>query len=270
LIPLQTHNPGAGIWCRGRLTHTRLVSSSMYLIRIQLETETGFRPGQFCMLNVGDAGGFVLGRPLSILAVDGLHMDLLYKVVGGGTGRLADLQPGAALRLLTPLGTSFPQPVKDQRYLLLAGGVGLPPLHAWRRLYPQADTLACFGGRDGNDVPWELLDGWRVSVDQDRDLPEGREAFVGNVVQLAETLIVDAPAGGLTILSCGPHPLLKAAATLARDRGHACYVSMEERMGCGYGACRGCVTPVKAGGYQAVCEDGPVFAAETLAWDILV
>ena len=249
----------------GRVVANRPVSSSMIRMGIELDESSAFEPGQFCMLNLEGPGEMILGRPLSILGLDGADLDLVYKIVGSGTRRLGELQEGARVAFLGPLGVGFPL-VADAAHLLLAGGVGLPPLLAWARSGAGPDDLLCFGGRDDGDVPWELLDDrWRVSVDRAGDSPDRREAFTGNVVEMARSILGrdDRPR---RILACGPTPLLRAAADLARERGWPCAVSVEERMGCGYGVCRGCVVPRREGGYLASCQQGPVLDAAAIDW----
>lgn len=247
---------------RGRVAGRERVSVSMHRMTLDLDEAVRFLPGQFCMLNFEGAREMVLSRPFSILRVDGRRLDLLFKVVGAGTRLMADCRPGDAAVCLAPLGRPFPPPAGDLPHLLLAGGVGLPPLWAWRRRWGRDADLNLFGGRDGADVPWDLLDdGWACSVDRPVDVPPGREAHAGTVVDLAGMLL-DGETRPRRVLACGPAPLLRAAAELARGRGWDCFVSVEERMGCGYGVCRGCVVPrADGGGYLTACQDGPVFAS---------
>ncbi|MBK6899006.1 MAG: hypothetical protein IPH09_06965 [bacterium] len=251
---------------RGTIADETAVSSSMRRLDLELEEPVAFQPGQFCMLNLAGERALVFGRPFSLLAASGRRLSLLYKVVGRGTARLRDAGAGAPVTCLTPLGRPFPAPDERPR-LLLAGGVGLPPLIAWAERWGRPRDLRCAGGRDGDDLPRGLLGpGWRLSADRPAGEPGGRPVFAGNVVELARSLL---PAGSPAhvVLACGPLPLLRAAAGLAGERGWDCLVSVEERMGCGYGVCRGCVVP-RAGddGYATACKDGPVFDARALDW----
>jgi dihydroorotate dehydrogenase electron transfer subunit len=249
------------------------VSAGLLQLDVELPRELSFVPGQFAMLNLEGPAELVLRRPFSILAVQGRTLSVLYRIAGRGTALLADLRPGQRVACLAPLGRPFPGPRDDLPALLLAGGVGLPPLHAWRLRHGRADDLACFGGRDGADVPWSLLDGWRVSVDSRAGTPAGREPQVGLVTDLALAELARAGRRGpFAVLACGPTPLLRAAARLAAEREWPCWVSVEEHMGCGYGVCKGCVVPVHATTADGVrnamsCEEGPVFNAADLAWD---
>jgi dihydroorotate dehydrogenase electron transfer subunit len=254
------------------------VSSGLIRLDLELEQSLSFLPGQFAMLNLAGQDAFVFGRPFSIFAASGNEMSFLYRVVGRGTRAMGDLAPGGVMTFLGPLGRPFPEPSPHAPVVLVAGGVGLPPLAAWLDRYRagrEEEIQAFFGARDGADVPWDLLgDRWQVSVDEQRDVPPGRQAFTGLVTDLvaARKELAEGPAR--TVLACGPTPLLKAAARLAAGWGWECWLSLEEHMGCGYGVCKGCVVPVEdpARGPESrrnatCCEEGPVFRAETLAWD---
>lgn len=256
----------------GTVIGNKAVSSGLLRLDLELPQAVPFAPGQFAMLNLTGSGKLIFRRPLSILATDGPVMSFLYRVVGRGTALMADLANGEALDCLAPLGLPFPEPGPDTpSALLLAGGVGLPPLHAWLAEHGRPGDLACFGGRDGGDVPWSLLpDPWQVSVDHHHDIPDGRQAYHGLVTGLADRVL---DAGPRLVLACGPTPLLRAAARLARDYGWPCHVSLEEYMGCGYGVCKGCVVPVldtarEEGWRNATsCTEGPVFDAAHLDWE---
>ena len=260
----------------GRVTANDTVSSGLVRLDIELPRAVPFAPGQFAMLNLTGSERLVFRRPFSILASDGKVTSFLYRVVGRGTALLAALQPGGEVDCLAPLGRPFGAPGADTPpALILAGGVGLPPLHAWHARHGRPDDLVCLGGRDGADVPWSLLStAWRVSVDQLEGVPAGREAYHGLVTELAlDELAARGDHGPRLVLACGPTPLLRAAWALARERGWPCEVSLEEHMGCGYGVCKGCVVPVlepKIGWRNATsCTEGPVFKAHELDWQRL-
>lgn len=258
----------------GRVAQNAPVSSGLWRFDLELPCPVPFAPGQFAMLNLRGPQRLVFRRPFSILAAADRRLSFLYRVVGGGTARLAELRGGEVVDCLAPLGVPFPAPdAAMPPAVILAGGVGLPPLHAWYARYRRAGDLAYFGGRNGEDVPWSLLDAdWRVSVDDARDLPAGRSAFHGRVTDLAGQSLAATPAAPRLVLACGPTPLLRAAAAWADARGWRCLVSLEEHMGCGYGVCKGCVVPVRdeapAGWrFATSCTEGPVFDAAAVAWD---
>ena len=260
----------------GRVRSNLPVSSGLLLLELELDQalppETGFLPGQFAMLNLPGQGSLVFSRPFSILAWEGRVVSFLYRVVGSGTKVMAELEPGARMTFLGPLGGSFPPLAEDQAAVLIAGGVGLPPVAAWLDSYGRHQDRGYFGARDGSDAPWSQLAGsWQVSVDAARKIPADRQAFTGLVTELvAQDKALD-DSFRRVVLTCGPVPMLRAAAELAKQRGWACFVSLEERMGCGYGACKGCVVPVvdsRTGWRHATCcQEGPVFPAQEILWD---
>ncbi len=253
----------------GRVAANAFVSSAFLRMDVDLGVPFSFLPGHFVMVNETGPRAWTFGRPFSILAAGPQSVSLLYRVVGRGTEALAAMPVGAALQVLGPLGTPFAAPASGRAAVLLGGGVGLPPVLAWRERWGRPGDLACFGARDGAEVPWDLLGpGWHVSVDSPAGLPAGRPAFTGVVTDLARSL-PGLPGPGAMALACGPLPLLRAAARLAAGRGWGCQVSMEEHMGCGYGVCKGCVVPIVRDGVArnaTCCQEGPVFAAADLPW----
>lgn len=271
-------SPGPAVRCDGVVRTNGHVSSGLLRLDLDLDQPLTFQPGQFAMLNLAGAGTLVFSRPFSILEVDGCRVSFLYRMVGRGTRAMGALTPGMSMTFLGPLGRPFPPPETDLPVVLIAGGVGLPPLAAWlarRTGYPDLDIQAFFGARDGADVPWDLLgDKWSVSVESQREVPDRHRAWKGLVTDLAATREDLQDGRTRMVLACGPTPLLKAAARLAESRRWTCWLSLEEHMGCGYGVCKGCVVPVRdpARGPNALrnatcCQEGPVFNAADLAWD---
>ncbi|MCB1182729.1 hypothetical protein KDM41_04795 [bacterium] len=261
--------------CPARFITNVEMSSGLIRLDCELDAPLPFRPGQFAMLNLADGLPLVFSRPFSILAGDGTTLSFLYRVVGRGTAALARLKPGQGLTVLGPLGRPFPTPdeLEGRPAVLIGGGVGLPPVHAWFARHGRDGDTAFFGGRDGADVPWSMLDArWGVSVDRAVDVPADREAFAGVVTELVASRGDLADGRTRAVLACGPIPLLRAAARLAAARGWDCWVSLEEHMGCGYGVCKGCVVPVATAGPDGwrnatCCDEGPVFRADQIRWD---
>jgi len=246
-----------------------LVSERLMVLEIELPVPLSFLPGQFAMINFTGSDELVFSRPFSILAAEQHRVSFLYRVVGRGTARMARLEAGDPVIFLGPLGNPFPPPPADFPVILLAGGVGLPPLLAWLNRYGRSQDTAFFGGRDGADVPWGLLNSdWRISVDRPDGVPAVRSAFTGVVTDCCRDWLVKASRGTQPchLLACGPLPLLQAANVLAHEFGWPCLVSVEEHMGCGYGVCRGCVIPAEGGGHLTACQDGPVVAADRIDW----
>ncbi|MCP4574435.1 MAG: hypothetical protein GY838_18960 [bacterium] len=259
--------------CRGSVLDNGPVSRGLLRLDLRLEVPVNFLPGQFAMLNRSGGRAFVFGRPFSILAVDGDTVSFLYRVVGRGTAVLAELEPGDELTFLGPLGRPFPGPDVVRPALLVGGGVGLPPVAAWLARWGRDGDVACFGGRDGHDVPWDLLGSdWAVSVDETEGVPADHTAWHGLVTELAADRLAHAEGPG-TVLACGPVPLLRAAADLAAREDWDCWLSLEEHMGCGYGVCKGCVVPVRDPAVSpwrnaTCCSEGPVFPAADIVWEV--
>ena len=263
--------------CEGVVVANVPVSSGLLQLVVEFDSALTFQPGQFAMLNLAGDDSLVFSRPFSIYEAKDRRMSFLYRVVGRGTRALGALTSGATLTFLGPLGRPFPQPDPEQSVILIAGGVGLPPLAAWfdRNLgRPGLEIDAFFGARDGADVPWDLLgERWNVSLDSLRNLPPDRQGWQGLVTDLVASRKDLGDREDRMVLACGPTPLLKAAARLSSAQGWTCWLSLEEHMGCGYGVCKGCVVPVHdaSGGPGQVrnatcCEEGPVFNAADLAW----
>ncbi len=263
-------SPDAALRCRARVLRNEAVSTGLIRLDLELEKPASFAPGQFAMVNLRGARAFTFGRPFSILSLEGTQISLLYRVVGRGTRLMQELRRGEEMDFLGPLGRPFAEPQEGCGAVLIGGGVGLPPVWAWLRAHGRPVDRAYFGARDGGDVPWELLDAsWRVSVDRHADVPADREAWEGLVPDLVVRDIPEDDPTPRVVMACGPIPLLRAAAELARLRGWQCQVSLEEHMGCGYGACKGCVVPVHDQGAvrnATCCQEGPVFAGEDIDW----
>jgi len=229
------------------------------------------KPGQFVMLR-GDWGRDpLLPRPISLLSVaaDG-RADLLAKAVGQGTRLLERAQPGARVSVLGPLGNSFPAPSPAVIDLLVAGGVGMPPLlmyadHAAKRgLIDSCEML--YGGRTARDIL--LLPEMRaIGLSTHVATEDGSLGRRGRVTATLEARLDHHRASGtrpIRILACGPKEMLWATARIAENQRVECYLSLEEQMACGFGVCLGCAVPSKSRPFRYGCKDGPVFLSMDL------
>lgn len=226
--------------------------------------------GQFVHVGVPESGRFFLRRPFSVFDCDQRSLDLLIVEVGPGTRAIRRSQIGADIEFYGPLGNNFPR-TPGKKVLAIGGGVGLAPLYfyAFRKLGGEDPAFRLvYGGRSREDlflnhIPME---GSGVLLATE----DGSYGFKGNAVDLAADAFEREPAD--VIFSCGPTPMLKAAQRFAESKAVPHFVSLENRMGCGLGACRACVVPTKLDGgspYRTVCHDGPVFDAADLAWEEL-
>ena len=221
-------------------------------------------PGQFLHIKCGHS--HLLRRPISICNWSAQRdlIRLVFEVRGEGTAWLARRQVGDSLDVLGPLGNGF-SVRPNGKYLLVGGGIGTPPLLGCAiqgsrncaavlgfRSARQAMLLAEFGQACSGGV--------RLATD---DGSLGHHGFVDGLVR--QELEQHRDYEG--VLACGPRPMLKSVAAVCAQAGVPCQVSLEERMGCGVGACLVCACKNKDGHYVHVCKDGPVFPAEEVDWN---
>jgi len=271
----MTHPTTDNIARPGRFTaslrENRDLSRRYFLLVV--ERPSGFEtpaPGTFIHLLPPAPGRFFLRRPFSVLDCDDDTVSLLIVEKGAGTMYLRSLPKGIAIDFIGPLGNSFP-PLPGRRVLAIGGGVGLAPLYLYRSALDASARGAfrlLYGARTKEDLFVDRFE-WRFP-DVGFATDDGSHGFAGSVVDLAaremKTASYDA------IFSCGPVPMIVAAEKLARKTGTRHFVSLENRMGCGMGACRSCVVTVREAGaekYKTVCHDGPVFDAADLVWEKL-
>ncbi|MBR7554912.1 dihydroorotate dehydrogenase electron transfer subunit [Allobacillus sp. GCM10007491] len=213
-------------------------------------------PGQFLHILID---GLTLRRPVSIADIDksSNEVTIAFKIVGTGTKKLASYEPGQSIDVLGPLGNGFDiSNTHPKKVLLIGGGIGIPPLyHLGKRLSENnVKIISILGYQTKESVFYErefqeLGDTYVVTDD-------GTHGYQGLVTDvLTKVSSFD------TFYTCGPTPMLKAIKErLSNSDG---YVSLEERMGCGIGACLACVIPTSDGeGYKKICQDGPVFHAK--------
>jgi NAD(P)H-flavin reductase len=223
-------------------------------------------PGQFAMLagaagwGGGEDGRPYLARALSYAGWREGEAIFLLEDIGPGTRLLCGLEAGDRVWSLGPLGNGFTAPPAGARALLVGGGVGIAPLAILREALTQdgAPTTALLGFRDGpRALSASLLAGARVATD---DGSAGHHGLVSDL--LREEL---ARARDALVYACGPVAMLESVRALCESAGVHAQLALEAPMACGFGACFGCVVPLRAGGYARVCVDGPVLDAALLA-----
>ena len=244
--------------------------------RIGIEADTGYsraKPGQFVMVRFPNDVAPLLRRPFSIhrlIVHEGRisGIELLYKVVGTGTEKLALCRKGDALDLLGPLGTHFTIPADTRRVFIVAGGIGVAPMFFLTATLEQAgvdlaDSRVFIGGRSRDDLLC-MNDFFSVGM---RTVHLTTEDGSAGLRDLVTTPLESAVAERTPdrIYACGPLPMLRATARIARRYQVPCQVSIEALMACGMGACLGCaVEGIEPGKYLHACIDGPVFEADRL------
>jgi dihydroorotate dehydrogenase electron transfer subunit len=230
------------------------------------------RPGQFVMIKASTASEPLLRRPFSLMAVDPAQdtFTLFLKSVGPGSRALADLRPGAAAACLGPLGRAF-DPPSGREPLMIAGGYGIAPFHLLSRNLRARDVVPrlFYGGRSRGDL--QILARFEaMGVPMALSTDDGTHGHHGRVTEPLEAYPDRAP-GPVSLLACGPDPMLHAVARLAERRGLPAQVSLDPWMGCGIGTCLGCVVPIQQAGearpkLRCACTEGPVFDAREVVW----
>ena len=283
-----------------------------------------FEPGQFVMVKSSGSLDPFLPRAYSILRVQRpgrragggkTVVEILYKVIGKGTTSLSRLTRGDRVDFLGPLGNGYRVPQNLTTALLVAGGIGVPPVvalaerlarsgftvHGSRKssegrrsvLSPQSSVLsprrlvAFVGGKTRHDVLC-VADLRKAGATVHVVTEDGSLGHRGLVTDLLESFLRSSDNGERSsVFACGPHPMLHAVARIAKRFEIHCQVSVEAEMGCGFGACMGCVIPVHGSAfmvqgteqtmnhepstmnersYKLCCKDGPVFDAQEIAW----
>ncbi len=218
-------------------------------------------PGQFVQVEVPNAKSAYLRRPISINYADTHDLWLLVRRAGAGTHALCDLPEGSRLSVIMPLGNGFTTDVKGTT-LLIGGGVGTAPLLMLgsRMAVHGVDVQFLLGARTQADVL--QLDLFRQIAEVHVATEDGSLGHHG----LVTTHPVLQRDDITHIACCGPLPMMKAVAAIARERGINCEVSLENMMACGLGACLCCVEDTVDDGNVCVCTQGPVFNINRLKW----
>ena len=231
----------------------RPIAEGIFSLTFATEGEVKVRCGQFCMVGIA---GFPLRRPIAVCKAEGERITVCYQVKGEGTAALSRKQQGDKLSVLLPLGNGFFVEEGEKKVALVGGGVGIFPLISVLREYAGSKEIFSYMGfrtKAAVCMRYELQRGEHLVLATD----DGSEGYHGTAVQaLMEDIDRVRPD---VILSCGPTPMLQALKSAVAGRDIPVYVSLEERMGCGIGACLVCICNRTDGSHARVCKDGPVF-----------
>lgn len=216
------------------------------------------KAGQFAHIKVP---GKTLRRPISICDADKNNLRIVFQIKGEGTEILSKTPLNTELDILAPLGHGF-EISKDKRVAFVGGGIGVPPM-----LYSakQAESAIAVLGFRNKDAVILTKDFEKVCEKVYVTTDDGSFGIHGFVTEPLQKIINDVD----LVCACGPIPMLKAISKIAADNGVECQVSLEERMGCGVGACLVCACKTNIDGkegYSHVCKNGPVFKAEEVVW----
>ncbi len=255
--------------------HARLREVQIWGDHIHFEIDApelgrGARPGQFVMVKVSEGTFPLLRRPLGIHEANAGGIELFFKVAGQGTELLSRKKRGDRLDIIGPLGKGFTisESIKDGTAYLVGGGRGIAPLYFLARELVKAGgrPVVLYGGRCLTDIP--LRDRFeKAGIEFLCSTDDGSFGFAGLVTELAALeLDKEKPA---MIYACGPDPMMKALAAIAARHLIPAEFSLESIMGCGIGACWGCVHRIRnerGDGWVKICEEGPVFPGERILW----
>ena len=241
------------------ITSQEKIGEGIYSMWLRTEKVADYaRAGQFVSVYCND-GSRLLPRPISICEIDkeSHALRLVYRVAGKGTDEFSAMKEGESLRIVGPLGNGFTK--KDKKAFLIGGGIGIPPM------LQLAKELDCekqivLGYRD----ELFLLEDFKGQGELYIATEDGSAGTKGNVLDAIRENALTAD----VIYACGPTPMLRALKTYAAENNIECWISMEERMACGIGACLACVCKSKEKDHHTnvnnkrICKEGPVFLAE--------
>jgi len=235
------------------ITGKRQVARGMFVIGMRApEVAAIVRAGQF--VNLGWDPGPLLRRPFSVYRSDSEHIEVVLKAVGGGTARLLAMEIGDRVSCLGPLGRGFDLTTGARSVVLISGGLGVAPMPLAARDAKAAGLQVTWvhGARTAAELCAES-DAERVVWATD----DGSQGTAGTAVAAAPEADV--------VLACGPNRMLAAVA----ERWPDAQVAVETYMGCGTGVCLGCAVPLRRGGYDRACTEGPVYRAADIDWEVL-
>ena len=218
------------------------------------------KPGQFVSLYCKE-GSQLLPRPISICEIDRENetLRLVYRVVGKGTKEFSKMNAGDTIRVMGPLGNGFPyEKAEGKKVFLMGGGIGVPPILELAKQMQCEEKRIVVGYRDAHTF---LKEEFEQNGTLYISTEDGSVGTKGNVMDAIREQSLDAD----IIFACGPTPMLRAIKAYAEEKKIECYISLEERMACGIGACLACVCKTKEKDAHSnvnnkrICKDGPVF-----------
>ncbi len=252
-----------------RVLSNECIAENVYQLTLEcVDAALCAKCGQFINLYMKDAS-LLLPRPISICWIDGAKLTLVYGVTGKGTKELSGYAFGEVLRVSMPQGNGYDLSVveKGQTAMLVGGGIGVPPLLELTYLLSQkgVKVIAVTGFQKEPFLMKPLI---KAGADLYVATDVGNSGFRGTVLDLIKQEKLSAD----VYFACGPKPMLKALTEHVLQQGKDIQLSMEERMGCGYGACVGCSCSVRdkqqdIAVKKKVCKDGPVFWGSEVIWD---
>lgn len=240
------------------------------------------KPGQFIMLKISGSNYPLLRRPFSVFKsyparhpekMKRGHLSILFKKVGKGTQKMTEFEKGQKVDMIGPLGNGFTSPPlsSSANIIIIGGGAGIVSLYPLAEALRARKLFVFIGGKTRDDILC-TKDFKKLNSNIFIATEDGSLGFKGTVIDLFLFLCQSGKFNGNKshyVYSCGPAEMLEELARMIKLKGFICQASLETRMGCGFGACWGCV--VKTNNpetpYQRVCKEGPVFNLEDIIWE---
>lgn len=243
----------------------KCISENIFDMWIETSLAREAKAGQFISVYPKNQST-LLPRPISICEADveNERLRIVYRVVGKGTDEFSKYQAGESISILGTLGNGFPlEAAKDKRVVLMGGGIGVPPmLETAKRLHGVAKQVVIVMGYRNSDN--FLIEDFKKYGSVYIATEDGSVGTKGNVLDAIRENKIDTD----VIFACGPMPMLRAIKGYASEKQIQAYISLEERMACGVGACLGCVVKTKQIDHHShvnnarICTDGPVYLAD--------
>lgn len=241
-----------------------VIATDIYSMWISTDLSMDAKPGQFLEI-YPKTSSLLLPRPISICEIDKDNnaLRIVYRIAGNGTAEFSSYKEGDKITIVGPCGNGFPiEAAKGKSVFCIGGGIGIPPM------------IGTANALQGVSNTTAVIAGYRNELFLDKEAQKYGELYVatedgsagskGNVINS----INDNKLKADIIFACGPMPMLRALAEYARKNNIECYISLEERMACGVGACLGCITKTKHVDDHSkvnntrICTEGPVFNIE--------
>ena len=237
-----------------RIEENRPLTRDILKIRLTGDVSGVERPGQFVNIRLE---GLFLRRPISVFDREEDAITLIYRTVGEGTRRLSEMKAGETLDVLTGLGNGYDLTRAGDRPLLLGGGAGVPPLY-WlaRMLREQGKRVTAVLGFNSAEDVFAEEDFRKLGCETTVTTADGSHGIRGFVTDAM-------PEEYSYFYACGPEPMMRAVDRIAKTDGE---FSLEERMGCGFGACMGCSCRTRDG-MKRICREGPVLRRGEILWE---
>ena len=253
---------------RGRVLSNDHLGRNLYLVTVESEEiAKALLPGQFVHTLVPGMEGHILRRPFSVYDADPVAgaIEILYQVVGFGSERLSCVQPGTEISNIGPIGRGWGIAPECQRALVVCGGVGAAPLfmHTRKMVESGIEVDVVLGAQTADALVCAERYAQMLGKQPILATDDGTCGYSGFCTVPAKELLDQKKYD--YVACCGPEPLMRIIAGMAREAGVSCEVSMERRMACGVGACLSCVIDT-VDGKRRCCVDGPVFDANEVVW----